>query len=120
MFSRLSNLGIKPGDDPETILSKSILIKTSLLIIFPAIIWGGIYIYIGEIKAGLIPISYAIITVLSLLILKFLNTFEFFRFTQIILMLLLPFSLMIALGGFINGSAVIIWALLAPVGALRS
>jgi signal transduction histidine kinase len=35
-------------------------------------------------------------------------------------MLLLPVILMISLGGFINGSVVIVWALLAPIGALLS
>ena len=34
------------------------------------------------------------------------------------MILLLPFLLMVALGGFINSSAVIMWSFLAPMGAL--
>ena len=120
MHKFLSNIGINPADDIETRLSKSILIKTSLLIILPALIWGGIYMSFGEFTAGLIPVSYAVISVVSFLILKISNKFEFFTFSQIILMLLLPFLLMLSLGGFINGSMVIIWSLVAPVGAILS
>ncbi|MCB9059826.1 MAG: GHKL domain-containing protein [Calditrichae bacterium] len=120
MLKFLSNIGIRPGDDPETRLSKSILIKTSLLIIFPALLWGSIYLSFGEFSAGLIPIGYAVLSIISFLILKVTNRFEFFTFSQIILMLLLPFLLMVSLGGFVKGSAVIIWSVLAPVGAILS
>jgi guanylate cyclase len=41
---------------------------------------------------------------------------QLFRFSQLIL--LLPFLLMVTLGGFVNGSAVILWALLCLLGAL--
>ena len=43
---------------------------------------------------------------------------HFFRFSQLFLILLLPFLLMAALGGFVSGSAVILWALICPLGAL--
>jgi len=39
-------------------------------------------------------------------------------FSQLTLILLLPFLLMMALGGFVNGSAVVLWALICPMGAL--
>jgi guanylate cyclase len=44
--------------------------------------------------------------------------YRFFLFTQLLLILFLPFLLMIALGGFIKSSAVILWSLLSPLGAL--
>ena len=46
------------------------------------------------------------------------RSFKVFRFIQLLLTLLLPVLVMLALGGFINGSAVILWGLLAPIGAL--
>jgi signal transduction histidine kinase len=120
LFTAVSNIGIDPQDDEETRLSKSILINTSLLIIIPAILWGWIYHSFGETIAGLIPISYALLSVISFVILKFTKNFKIFNFSQITLILLLPFFLMFNLGGFINGSAVIIWSLLAPIGAILS
>src|SRR6185503_4939248 len=44
--------------------------------------------------------------------------YQFFRFSQLALILLLPFFLMIALGGFVHGSAVVLWALICPMGAM--
>lgn len=41
-----------------------------------------------------------------------------FRLTQLTLILLLPFLLMLALGGFEASSAVVLWSLLCPFGAL--
>ena len=82
------------------------VLKTSVLISITAIIWGIIYITFGEHEAGFIPISYAVLSIASLFILRFSNIFELFRSSQFILMLLLPFLLMLKLGGFVNGSAV--------------
>jgi guanylate cyclase len=44
--------------------------------------------------------------------------YRLFLFTQLLLILILPFLLMIALGGFIKSSAVILWSLLSPLGAM--
>ncbi|MCK5347513.1 MAG: hypothetical protein KAR20_29090, partial [Candidatus Heimdallarchaeota archaeon] len=70
--------------------------------------------------AGVIPLSFSIVSAVSLFILRVSGNFKIFRFSQILLMLLLPVVLMISLGGFVNGSVVILWALLAPIGALLS
>ena len=113
-------MGIHADDDEDTKLQKLILIRTAHLIIIAAIIWGAIYIGFDELQAGLIPISYAILSSISILILRISNIFRIFRFSQFFLILMLPFLLMISLGGYIEGSAVIIWSILAPMGALLS
>lgn len=76
------------------------------------------YFFFGELLAGAIPFSYAIISLLSILYFSRTRQYSLFRFSQLLLILLLPFLLMAALGGFINGSAVILWALICPLGAL--
>ena len=119
-FSSLSKFGVLPDDDDETRLQKLILIITSLSISIAAIIWGLIYIWFGEVQAGLIPLFYAGLSMLSLLVLKISKIFRLYRFSQMVLILLLPFLVIFALGGFINGSGVILWSLLAPLGALLS
>ena len=120
MLAAIARLGVKPDDDEETRLQKFILVITSTLISIAAVFWGSIYMWIGETQAGLIPFSYAFLSTCSLLVLRISKIFRLFRLTQIILILLLPFLLMIALGGFIDGSAVIVWSILAPIGALLS
>jgi guanylate cyclase len=88
------------------------------MFIFAGTLWGILYLLLGELVAGAIPISYAIISLISILFFGITGRYHFFRFSQLGLILLLPFLLMIALGGFINSSGVILWSLLSPIGAL--
>ena len=46
------------------------------------------------------------------------KSYRLFRTIQLILILALPFLVQWAVGGFTAGSAVMIWALLSPMGAL--
>jgi guanylate cyclase len=76
------------------------------------------YIALDEPVAGLIPLGYGLFSLLSLALFGLTRRYPLFRFSQLALILMLPFLLMLALGGFINGSAVIIWSLICPLGAL--
>jgi len=82
------------------------------------VVWGLMYILFGEPLAGAIPLSYTLISLLSIVHFGRTCRYRFFRFSQLMLILLLPFFLMLSLGGFVNGSAVILWALICPLGAL--
>jgi guanylate cyclase len=81
-------------------------------------LWGIVYFLFGEPLAGSIPLSYAIISFLSVILFHRTRRYDWFLFSQLVLILLLPFLLMIALGGFVNSSAVILWSLICPLGAL--
>jgi hypothetical protein len=61
---------------------------------------------------------YGVISFLSLLIYRWYRNFNIFRTVQLTLILLLPCLLHLALGNFVSSSAVIIWAILCPLGAL--
>ena len=111
-------IGIKNNDSEETRLRKSILINTTLMITFAGILWGSFYIIFNEKIAGSFPLVYSILSTINIIILITTQNFRFFRFTQLLLTILLPFLLMITLGGFIKGSVVMLWGLLAPIGAL--
>jgi signal transduction histidine kinase len=119
-FSGVSKIGAVPGEDDESRIQRRIWIITSILISIAALLWSLMYFLFGQFLAGMIPLLYTFLSVLSLVIFRISGHFRLFRFTQIILILILPFLLMVVLGGFINASAVILWALLAPVGALLS
>lgn len=73
--------------------------------------WGIMYLAFGEVRAGIIPISYSVFSLFSIMLFAFTRKFQLFRFSQLLLILLLPAALMFALGGFVQGSAVILWAL---------
>ena len=66
----------------------------------------------------MIPLAYSFISLASIIYFGYTRRFRVFRFSQLLLILLLPCILMLTLGGFLNGSAVILWGLLSPLGAM--
>jgi adenylate cyclase len=118
LIHRIACIGADPDDDDEIRLKKSLLVLCALPFVFAAVVWGLTYMFFGELLAGMIPLSYAGISLLSILHFGVTRRYRFFRFSQLLLILLLPFLLMVMLGGYVNGSAVILWALVCPLGAL--
>lgn len=122
LFNRVllfvSNIGSDPNDDDDTRLQKSLLVICAFPFMFAGGAWGLLYIFFGEPLAGSIPLSYSLVSLLSILYFGRTRRFHFFRFSQLALILLLPFLLMVTLGGFVNGSAVVLWALICPMGAM--
>ena len=106
-------------DDAQDIrLQKSLLVVGSFMFIAAGALWGIAYILLNEPVAGMIPLSYAIVSSLSVIHFSLTGQYRFFRASQLVLILILPFLLMEALGGFINSSAVILWSFICPLGAL--
>jgi adenylate cyclase len=114
----IARIGSDPADSDEIRLQKTLLVLGSMMFIAAGALWGLIYFSFGEYIAGSIPLGYAIISILSVIVFHLTHRYQTFLFTQLLLILFLPFLLMIALGGFIRSSAVILWSLLSPLGAL--
>lgn len=114
----ISRIGSDPNDDDNIRLQKSLLVVCAFPFMAAGAAWGLIYVVSSEPLAGAIPLSYSFISLLSILHFGRTRQYRVFRFSQLTLILLLPFLLMLALGGFINGSAVILWSLICPLGAL--
>lgn len=118
MLKKLLDAVSLPEDNEEEKLK-----KITLAIMVPSfalfgLCWGGIYFFSGFYIPAWIPFSYGILSLLSLAYFIVFKHFIFFRFSQILLILLLPFFLQLSLGGAIPASLVILWALLSPLGAL--
>ena len=113
-----SNSGYEPEDSTALRLQKTYLVRTCVAIIFAGILWGGLYIALGEPVAGIIPLVYSLLSATATLFFAMNRRCEWFRFVQLLLILLLPVLLMIALGGYLSSSAVVLWSLVCPFGAL--
>ena len=74
---------------------------------------GDAYTYIAA-----VPYFYITLSFITLLIFYRLQRFEYFIFTQLIMLLSMPFIMQWVIGGFQASSGVAIWAVLSPVGAL--
>jgi adenylate cyclase len=114
----VARIGVAPEDSAEVRLRKSSLVLGSVMFILAGTLWGVLYFLFGEPLAGAIPLSYALVSCVSIILFHLTRRYDFFLFSQLLLILFLPFLLMVALGGFIKSSAVILWSLISPLGAL--
>lgn len=110
--------GVAPSDSADLRLKKVVMTLVSTGIASLAIFWGGLYMATGYPVSGTIPLTYSLISFTSTLYFFRSKRFALFCFSQQLLILILPFALMWSLGGFANGSAVMIWAFFAPLAAL--
>jgi adenylate cyclase len=117
-FATLLKIGRSLDDAQDIRLQKSLLVYGSIMFIAAGALWGVIYILFQEPMSGMIPLFYAIVSFLSIVHFAFTHQYRFFRASQLVLILLLPFLLMVSLGGFIESSAVILWSFICPLGAL--
>jgi guanylate cyclase len=118
MLSRLLAIGAAPADAPEDRRRKSLLVGFALAVIVPDPIWSALYYAYGEVTAAAIPISYVPLTLANLAIFASSRDFDRMRRTQCLIILVLPFLLHVALGGFQPSSGVVLWSVLAPFCAL--
>ncbi len=65
-----------------------------------------------------VPYAYIIVSYVSLLIFYRTQKFEYFTFTQLVMLLVMPFFMQWAIGGYAASSGIAIWAILSPIGAL--
>src|SRR5688500_11265821 len=118
LLALFSGVGAAPSETEDQRLRRVLLIGFALLISFLAIFWGLLYVAYDEPLSGAIPLAYTVLSLTSIVVLTLTRRYDLFRFTQLALMLVLPFALMIALGGFIPSSVIVSWAFFAPLGAL--
>ncbi len=113
-----SHIGANANDSSDIVLKKTLLVLSSSMMASLAIVWGLSYLAFGEYLAGAIPLAYSALSFISIGLFSLTGRYKLFRFSQLLLPLLLPFFLMLALGGFVNSSAVVLWSLSSPLGAL--
>ena len=105
--------------DAESVrLRKATAFLSAMYIAPAAIIWGVLYVVSGESMAALVPLAYTPFTVVNVVVFRVLRNYRLFEFVQLSLYLVLPLWLMFALGGFTSSSAVGVWSLVTPMGAI--
>src|SRR5215213_10972140 len=115
----VQRLGATPDDTDEIRLQKTLVLVFAFAMSLAGIVWGCFaYLVYQSPLAALPPFGYVVLSLLNVVIFALTRRFRLFRFIQLFLSLVLPFLMMAALGGFVNGSATIVWSLIAPLGAL--
>lgn len=114
----LAALGVAETDDDETRAQKVTLTLAAVFVTVLSVIWVGTYAVLGLYAAAAIPLTYQVASVASLLVFARTKSYRFFRFSQAVMMTLLPFALQWVLGGYAASSVVSLWALIAAIGTL--
>lgn len=117
-FEKISNCGILETDSVQEKLNKRILCITSFLITIAGFIWGIMYFQLNLYIPAIFPIVYSFIVGLTIIWFSKYKNFKVFVNIQLLLIITLPFCLQWTLGGFSNSGVVMVWAILAPFGAL--
>lgn len=118
LIRRFATLGVSEADEDETRTQKVALTLAATLVTVLAVAWVGTYWALGLRTAAAIPFIYQVASIGSLVVFARTKRYPFFRFSQAVMMTLLPFLLQWTLGGFVASSAVSLWALVAAIGTL--
>lgn len=118
LIERLAFIGVTLTDSGEVRDRKVTLTLAAVTVTALAVIWVGTYLALGLPVSAAIPFAYQVAAVASLALFARTKDYRFFRASQLVLMLLLPFLLQLSLGGYVASSAVSLWALVAALGAL--
>ena len=105
-------------DEQEDKLRRSLLIFASAFMTFAVMLWLAIYWMMGLNFSSNVPLAYQAVSVASLVYYHKTRNFVVFRFIQLSLFLFAPFIMQWSIGSSITASGVMLWALLAPVGAV--
>jgi adenylate cyclase len=118
LIALIGRIGVDTGDSDETALRKRLAVVLCAGTLPLTLLWSAIYLAVGAPIAAAIPGFYTAFTPINTAIFAHTRNFRFYRFSQLFLILLLPWLVTLSLGGFKQSSVVIIWAALCPLGSL--
>ena len=118
MVAWLAALGVAPEDSADERLRKASLTLANSLIATMAVVWVVTYGSLGLWRSAAIPFAYQVASVATLVVFARTRRFAPYRTAQLSMMFALPMLLQASLGGFRPSSAVVLWSVTAPLGAL--
>jgi adenylate cyclase len=118
LVAQAGRIGAAPTDSSELALQKRLIVSLSLGLMPLTLLWSVIYFAAGAPLSAAIPGLYTIIAPINTAVFAWTRNLVVYRFIQLLIILILPWLLMMSLGGFANSSVVIIWAALCPLAAL--
>lgn len=118
LVAQAGRVGADPADGNDTALQKRLTVALCVGTLPLTVLWSAIYLFAGVPVAAAIPAFYSVFTPINTAFFAWTRNLELYRFTQLLLILILPWLVTLALGGFRESSIVIIWAALCPLGSL--
>ena len=117
-LKRLVEIGALPTDSAQLRARKAVLVLSSALMASLSLIWVVTYASLGLWLSAAIPLVYQLASAASIYGFARSQRYILFRRSQLLMSLALPFALQWSLGGFETSSAVGLWGVTSPLGAL--
>jgi class 3 adenylate cyclase len=117
-LERLALIGVAPEDSDDVRVQKVTVTLAASTMTALMVVWVGTYLALGLRLSAAIPFTHQVASVVTIVAFARTKNYRFFRFSQIVLILFLPFLLQWSLGGYVASSAVSLWALVGVFGAL--
>jgi class 3 adenylate cyclase len=114
----VGRIGADPADPDDVQMRKALISGVAIAVTPIAVLWTAFLAAYGELGAAAVPLTYAVLSLLGLLIFAVTRRYVFILGLQLTLWLVLPFVLSAVLGGFAPSGAVFMWGLTAPLGAV--
>ena len=114
----VGRIGTAAADTNEVALQKRLAVVLCAGTLPLTTLWSVIYLLMHTPLAAVAPVFYTVFTLANTALFAWTRNLTFYRFTQLLVILILPWLVTIALGGFQQSSAVIVWAALCPLGSL--
>jgi adenylate cyclase len=117
-LQRILEIGCLPTDSDQDRVTKEVFVVSGLGAGFAGVLWAGMYAALGKPFSGLIPLVITVVVVAVMA--RFVETKKLGLLPVLVLGfgILLPLLLQLSLGGYVHGSAVVMWAFMAPLLSL--
>ncbi len=117
-LQRLVEIGSEPSDSEELRVRKAVLVLSASLMASLSFVWVITYASLGLWVSAAIPFVYQLASATSIYAFARTRRYAMFRESQLLMSLVFPFLLQWSLGGFEVSSAVCLWGITSPLGAL--
>jgi class 3 adenylate cyclase len=115
---RVLEIGCLPTDSDQEKVTKEVFVVTGLGAGLAGLVWAVLYTALGKPFSGLIPLVMSV--AVAAIFARFVKT-KRLGFLPVLLLAFgipLPLLLQLSLGGYVHGSAVVMWAFMAPLFSL--
>src|ERR1700727_3413692 len=109
LITLIGRIGFDPSDSDETALRKRLAVVLCAGTLPLTLLWSAIYLAVGTPIAAAIPGFYTVFTPINTTIFARTRNFRFYRFSQLLLILLLPWLVTLSLSGVKQSGVAIVW-----------
>jgi len=115
---RVLEIGCLPADSDQEKVTKEVFVVIGLGAAIAGVLWAVMYTALGKPWSGLIPLTISLVVAVAIARFVATKRLGLLPYPILGLGIILPLSLQLSLGGYVHGSAVVMWAFMTPLFSL--